>query len=179
MNDIARANARQATAGMAWPDFLLPLLGVIRNPPGPQDFKIRCAAMAHALPEVTDDMRTVTAQRDLMRSCEFWPTPKEVLAVFADALRHKREMAALRLPKPEAEPERGPRTLAEIEAVRTKAAEARQALTGGEAMVREAVRPRYLTPQQLLAAHEQLAAQGNQASALRAEALRKQLGIAA
>lgn len=179
MNEIARTLAPGPSAGMSWAEFLSPLLGIIRNPPGPQDFKVRCAALAHALPDITADMRTVIAQRDLMRASEFWPTPKEVLAVFADTLRHKREMAALRLPKP-TEPERGPRTLAEIEAVRAKAREARAVLMPDTAPQQRApVKPAYLTPAQLLPELDRLAAQGNTIAATRAAAIRKQIEAAA
>lgn len=179
MNEIARTLAPGLSAGMSWAEFLSPLLGIIRNPPGPQDFKVRCAALAHALPDITADMRTVIAQRDLMRASEFWPTPKEVLAVFADALRHKREMAALRLPKP-TEPERGPRSMDEILAVRAKAAEARAVLRAAEEPPEmKPVQPRYLSPGQLLRVYEQLAKEGNQAAATRAAAIRKQIEAAA
>ena len=97
----------------------------------------------------------MATQRALLRSCEFWPTPKEVLAVFADELRHRREMAALRLPAPAPEPDRGERAPEEIAYVQARSAEARAALRAAdEPDDPRPVRPAYLSGEMLARARD-------------------------
>ena len=125
-------------------------------------------------------MLTEWRQREAMRRFKFFPSVAEVQEWLAPDLRDDRETQHLRLSRPEPEPDRGPRTLAEIEAVRAKAAEARRVLMPDTAPQQRApVRAAYLTPAQLLPELDRLAAQGNAIAATRAAAIRRQIEAAA
>lgn len=171
---------RQTATAEDWARFLRPLLAAVPNPPDADDFRKRISAIAFALPDVPRHMMTEWRQRDALRRFKFWPSAADLAEWLAPDLRDERETQHLRLPKPAAEPERGPRTLAEIEAVRAKAREARAVLmTDTAPQQRAPVKPHYLTPAQLLPELDRLAAQGNAIAATRAAHIRRQIEAAA
>lgn len=153
MNEISRTMApgHAPPAGMTWADFLRPLLFSVAQPPGRDVFDAKVRAIAVALPEITATMRTPVRQRDLMRACTHWPTPPEVLRIFADDLAHTRDMAAIRQERAQALPPPAPaaRTPEEIEAVRAKAKAFAAAMGAtGDTPTRE-VKPAYLSGEAL------------------------------
>lgn len=149
------------------------------NPPNADDFNARTAAIAGAC-DVPAHMLTEWRQREAMRRFKFFPSVAEVQEWLAPDLRDERETAALRLPRPEPEADRGLRSMDEILAVRAKAAEARAVLRAAETPAGMAeVKPRYLTPAQLLPELDRLAKQGNTIAATRAAAIRRQIEAAA
>jgi hypothetical protein len=150
----------------------------VSNPPPPEDFSGRAAAIAGAC-DVPAHMLTEWRQREAMRRFKFFPSVAEVQEWLAPDLKDERETQRLRLARPEPEHERGPRSLEEIAAVRAKAAEARRVLLPDTAPQQRApVKPLYLTPAQLLPELDRLAKQGNAIAATRAAHIRKQLAAA-
>lgn len=163
-----------------WAEWLRPVAAAVRNPPSPQDFQGRCAALAFSL-SVPASALTASKARDLCRKSEFWPSVAEVEALFAEDWREQARsrsiggsgMARLAPPAPvEIDPAA---RAASAERARAIAAE----LRATPAIPKLPVKPLPLHPHHLLAAYEAEAERGNEAAAMRAEQLRKAMGIEA
>lgn len=162
-----------------WAEWLRPVAAAVRNPPSPQDFQGRCAALAFSL-SVPPSSLTVSKARDLCRKSEFWPSVAEIEAMFAEEWKEQARSrsigsgwARLAPPAPiEVSPEA---RAAAAERARAIAAELRTA----PAIPKLPVKPLPLHPHHLLAAYEAEAERGNEAAAMRAEQLRKAMGIEA
>lgn len=159
-----------------WAKFLAPLVAAVRNKPDSSEFTPFCAACADAL-AIPVAWLTPAKRRDAMAKFAFWPSVSDISDLFADERKHAMEMRSLgpaALPPPSREEPRGPRSMAEMLDIQSKLAEFKASMA--EQVTREApkVTPRYLTPQQLLAQYERLAAEGNAAAKLRVQTLRAQ-----
>jgi hypothetical protein len=167
------------TAIRAW---LAPVNAACRNPQTRDDFEAR----VHGIHALCEDLPHGAFTGDARRALpEFFPSAADVRAAVEPGARKLRATqtalrdAASPRPAPEPEPERE-RTPEMIAAVRAKAAEARAVLRAAEEPAGiEPVKPRYLSPGQLLAVYERLAAEGSAAAATRAAAIRKQIAAAA
>ena len=163
-----------------WARFLTPVAAAVRNPPSPTDFRGRCAALAFAMRVEARDL-TEARQRDLCRASEFWPSVAEVEKIFKEVWKDRARSSAIAtaggnplLPAPPVQSLN--RTPEELEAVRAAAEAFRAEMAAKQAVkMRETVTPRYLHPVHLLAEYEAMAAQGNEAAALRAAQLREAL----
>lgn len=165
-----------------WAMFLRPLLASVQNPPNAQDFRKRIAAIAFGLPQVTTGMLTVGTQRDAVTKFVHWPTVAEVAGLFADALKHDREVREYRTrPLMLDAPNPAQRTLEEIAAVKAKAEAVKAELRAGTGIEaeREPVTPRFLGPAHLIAVYEKQAREGStpdfrRLAQTRLDALRRQ-----
>lgn len=159
-----------------WKNFLRPLLAAVKNPPADaNEFHARCCAAADAL-AIRAEWLTADMRREAMSRFQFWPSVAELGELFSAQRKHAMELHALRqhytaLPAPEAA--RPKPTPDEIAAARAKA----QAFAAEMAalVIKEAppAQARPLAPHHLLAQYEALAAQGNEAAALRAAQLQQ------
>lgn len=132
-----------------WAAFLRPLLHAVHNPPDAEGFRKRIAAIAFAAPQVRRSMLTKGVQREMVATCKHWPTAAEVVGFFRDAIAHERALLEYRERPLLMAPEAKEKTPEQIAAVRAKAAEAIAALRGGTEGARPAVKPAYLSGEQL------------------------------
>lgn len=160
-----------------WARFMRPIAASVRNPPTEADFKARCVALAATIRHPPEALTGEMIGR-LCRRAEFWPSVAEIDAAFSAAWKEQAEARAS---------DAGPLLLAgqpskpvdPIASVRNfrHIAEARQTMRQQPSA---ASRPKALplSPQQLLAAYEAAAAEGNAAAAFRARQLREAMGAA-
>jgi len=92
-----------------WLRFLRPVVAVVANPPDREALPGRAAAIAFAFQDVPAAMLDADAQRAIMRSCRYFPTPAELTPIFAPRvveLRSRRfalsRIAATRAPEAQA-----------------------------------------------------------------------------
>lgn len=184
--------SRQGAAdASAWAGFLRPLLAVVPNPPGREDFAARCKAMAFAMPEVPEDLLGGWRQQDVLRRFKFFPSPAEIWEWLSPDICQARQSRALRerlagtkaLPAPPPEPKTTEAIAAVLASVQAFKAE-RNAATE-RVIPEEAPKAAYLPEQFLLfqyeREHKAAVLAGSQcvgALAFRIEALRRKLAVA-
>lgn len=181
---IADLEARLAPISAArLGEWLAPINAAVRNPQNRDDFTTRVRGMAEVLNDLPMGAFTAEARRAL--ALDFFPGAGEIrraVQAGADALAAKR--AALRdieappaIPEPPPEPRRdGPRSFAEIVAVKQAAREVMAAATAPKPTERgPPARALPLSDGALLAHYERMAADGNRNAAWRAEQIRARL----
>lgn len=162
-------------------DWLKPINAGVRNPQGPEDFAVRAAAIAMVCDGMPARLFGVETQRAMLAASQFFPSAADVAAVMqprADKMRRELEalqsLARERPPAPAPEGyKRVPPTPEQMAANRATIAAMQAAVAPSKASAGVA---RFLSPAQLLAAHEASAAAGNRASETRAKMLREQFG---
>ena len=165
-----------------WTRFMRPIAGAVRNTPAEADFRLRVAAIASAVQIPAEWLRQPWRQAEAMRAWQFFPSVHDVFVLFEEELRDERERderrGRLALPAPEPEREElTPEQRAEVAAsVRKRMAEMRG--DGKTEGARPPVKPAPLSTGGLLAHYDRLAAEGNAAAAIRADAIRAQMGEA-
>ncbi len=139
-----------------WLRFLRPIAAAVRNPPTEADAKGRAAALAFAL-RVPPSSLTEARQRELCRTCEFWPSIAEIEKLFAEAWKeraHSRTIATAGGANMLTAEQRVNPTPQEVEAVRAKAAAFYAEMAARDTVARPAAKPTPLPPRDLLAAYE-------------------------
>lgn len=160
---------------MGWEEFLAPVAAAVRNPPIERDFIARIGVCKVALTDIPLSMLTPQLQREAVRKFEFWPSVAEIgtwLGGMAMAARAERSAIAYDAPQPPRERTEEERAHAAA-AARSFAADM-QALNRPRAAAPAATRP--VSDEHLLAAYEAEAA-SSPICAMRAEQLRKKLGV--
>jgi hypothetical protein len=156
-----------------WAKFLAPLVASVRNKPDSSEFTPFCAACADAL-AIPAAWLTPAKRRDAMAKFAFWPAVADVSDLFADDRRHAMAMRDLTTPAlPPPEP-RGPLSMAELLEIQAKVQAHNAAVAGNITRDAPKAKPAYMTPAQVLAQCEILAAKGNTIAAHRAKMLRAQ-----
>lgn len=158
-----------------WARFLRPIVAAVRNPPNEADFKARCVALAATVRQPPEALTGEMVGR-LCRKAEFWPSVAEIAAAF-DAAWKERVAAAPSSPGPlllAGQPAKPVDAVASLRNFR-HIAEARQTM---RAAPKVGTRPKALPlhPRHLLAQYEALAAEGNEAAAIRSQQLREAMG---
>lgn len=180
MNQIAPQQPHSTATAADWSRFLRPIAAAVRNPPSEQDFKARVAALAMAMPTATADILAKQwLQAEAMRKCQFWPSVADLAEIIQpeinDARRQQSEaVAAISYCPPQMRITPTPEEAAEVKAkLDAFMAEMRMSSDG---QPKPTVKPAYLSDAALLAMYEKSAAEGNDAAAFRAAALRRKLG---
>lgn len=177
-NDITPASTHGYATANDWARFLKPVAAGVRNPPTEGDFRARVAAIAHALPDVPAIwLGQAWRQREAMAAWQFWPSAADVAEWVAPYRREERATADMRhrLAAPAPEPERGPRSAAEILAVKQAAAAVMAAATAPQPNARPTAKALPLSEGALLAIYERDAAEGNTIAAYRAACIRERI----
>jgi hypothetical protein len=137
-----------------WLRFLKPVAMAVSNPPTDTDAKGRAAALAYAM-RVPPESLTASRQRELCRTCQFWPSVAEVEKVFAEAWKDAASSRAITggaanaLPPPPAKPIDVVASVRNFMAI----AEQRQQPRFGPISSGNTDPPRHLTPDQLRRAY--------------------------
>lgn len=157
-----------------WARFLRPIAAAVRNPPTADDMRGRAGALAFTM-RVAPESLTEARQRDLCRTCEFWPSIAEIEKLFAEEWKDEARSRSItgggfaQIASVPVSPDQ--RTPEQIAAVQAKAAAFYAEMNAHVAVKRaENVKPMPLSPHDLLAAYE---AAGTPAAAFRAAQLRK------
>lgn len=157
-----------------WAAFLRPVAAAVRNTPDRTEFAGRASALAFAL-RIPPAALTADRQRELCRTCEFWPSIAEVEAVFAAAWRDLARSRAIATSGgakllADAMPQR--MTADERAACSAKAlALVAELSASADAAERPPAAPRTLSPADLVQAYERA---GTPAALFRAAQLRRQ-----
>ena len=178
MTALTPASTHGYATAADWARFLKPIVAGVRNPPTEGDFKARAVAIAHALPNVPAIWLTQAwRQREAMTAWQFWPAVADVAEWLAPYQREERATADMRhrLAAPAPEPGRGPRSAAEILAVKQAAAAVMAAATAPQPCARLPTKARPLSDGALLRQYERDAAEGNTIAAYRAACIRARL----
>jgi hypothetical protein len=138
-----------------WLRFLKPIAMAVSNPPTDTDAKGRAAALAYTM-RVPPESLTASRQRELCRTCQFWPSVAEVEKVFAEAWKDAARSRSITggianaLPAPPAKPIDVEASVRNFRAVQ----EARDAMRAEASnSTRPPDPPRHLTPDQLRRAY--------------------------
>lgn len=175
------APLRHATA-RDWAEFLRPVAASVRNTPTADEFKARVAAVAASVAVPAAWLEQPWRRTEAMRRFQFWPAVFDVAEMFEEDLKAEQRSRDLQarhaaLPPPEEPPPLTEEQRAAMaEKARALAAELRGNGTSEAPRVTGKALP--LSHGALLAHYERLAAEGNGAAALRAEALRRAIEAA-
>lgn len=182
--DVLKRALAVATAD-DWRRFLQPLAVLPNGPESAAALSAQIHLFAMALNTTPAAVLNVDRQREALQQFRYWPLPADISALLSPHVRTLlAEKAALeRIVDCADRPAAGPADEADRERIRAGLADLAAELSGRSATARGAAlkpdRPRYLSDGALLAAYEQMVAEGGPnaaAAAVRVQALRAKMG---